>query len=128
MNLEKEKKKELKRQAKEERKSLKLQKKQDKKAYKAHEKVYIDEEKEERRNAPLTERELEIRRKNEAPKRSVLEEIGNSVSHGLGAIFGIVALVLMLLKSDTPMKITGSIVYGTSMIIMMLMLIRIIKI
>ena len=121
MNLEKEKKKELKRQAKEERKSLKSQKKQDKKTYKAHEKVYIEEEKEERRNAPLTERELEIRRKNEAPKRSVLEEIGNSISHGLGAIFGIVALVLMLLKSDTPMKITGSIVYGTSMIIMMLM-------
>ena len=121
MNLEKEKKKELKRQAREEKKSLKLQKKDDKKAYKAHEKVYIEEEKEERRNAPLTERELEIRRKNEAPKRSVLEEIGNSVSHGLGAVFGIVALVLMLLKSDTPMKITGSIVYGTSMIIMMLM-------
>ena len=46
LNLEKEKKKELKRQAKEERKSLKLQKKQDKKTYKAHEKVYIEEEKE----------------------------------------------------------------------------------
>ena len=54
----------------------------------------MNEEKEERRNAPLTERELEIRRKNEAPKRSVLEEIGNSVSHGLGAIFGIVALAI----------------------------------
>ena len=108
MNEEKLKKKELKRQAKEEKKSLKLQKKADKKTYRSHEKFYIEEEKEERRNAPLSEKELEIRRKNEAPKRSVLEEIGNSVSHGLGAIFGIIALVLMLLKSDTPMKITGS--------------------
>ena len=50
LNLEKEKKKELKRQERLERKSLKLQKKDDKKAYKAHEKVYIEEEKEERRN------------------------------------------------------------------------------
>jgi hemolysin III len=121
INLEKEKKKELIRQAKEEKKSLKHQKKENKKEYRKHEKVYIEEEKEERRNAPLTEKDLEIRRKNEAPKRSVLEEIGNSVSHGLGAIFGIVALVLMLLKSDTPMKVTGSLVYGISMIIMMLM-------
>lgn len=121
MDEEKLKKKELKRIEKEEKKSLKIQKKQDKKEYRAHEKVYDIEDREARRNAPLSPKELEIRRVNEAPKRSVLEEVGNSVTHGLGAIFGIVALVLMLLKSDTPFKITGSIVYGTSMIIMMLM-------
>lgn len=33
---------------------------------------------------------------NEAPKRSVLEEVGNSVSHGVGAILAIVALIVML--------------------------------
>ena len=118
MNEEKLKKKELKMMAKEEKKSLKRQMKENKKEYRKHEKVYIEEEKEEKKNSPI---EIEKRRLNEAPKRSVLEEIGNSVSHGLGAIFGVVALVLMLLKSDTPMKIIGSIVYGVSMIIMMLM-------
>ena len=118
MNVKKLKEKELKLKAKEEKKSLKIQKKEAKKEYRKHEKVYIEEEKEEKRNSPI---EIEKRRLNEAPKRSVLEEIGNSVSHGLGCIFGIVALTMMLLKSDTGMKITGSIVYGVSMIIMMLM-------
>jgi positive regulator of sigma E activity len=30
------------------------------------------------------------------PKRSVLEEIGNSVTHGVGALFAVAALVFML--------------------------------
>ena len=57
---------------------------------------------------------------NEPPHRSVLEEIGNSVTHGIGAIFAIVALILMLLKSDSGYKIAGSLVYGISMFLMML--------
>ena len=55
------------------------------------------------------------------PKRPVLEEIGNAVTHGIGAILAIVALVLMLKKSNTGLAITASIVYGLSMFIMMLM-------
>ena len=110
--------KELKQKEKEEKKSLKLQKKEMKKAYKKERNALVKEEKEIKKNEPLSERELLIRQKNEAPKRSVLEEIGNSISHGLGAIFGIVALVLMLLKSDgNSMKILGSIVYGLSITI-----------
>ncbi len=55
------------------------------------------------------------------PKRPVLEEIGNAVTHGIGAILAIVALILMLKKSNTGLAITASIVYGLSMFIMMLM-------
>ena len=33
---------------------------------------------------------------NIVPKRSILEEIGNSITHGVGSIFSIVALILML--------------------------------
>lgn len=43
------------------------------------------------------------------------------MTHGVGAILAIVALVLLLLKSDTGLKITASIVYGFSMTFMMTM-------
>lgn len=113
--------KELKRIEKEEKKSLKLQKKEMKQAYKKEKSIFDEEEKERKRNEPLSERELQIRALNEAPKRSVLEEIGNSVSHGVGCLFGLIALVLMLLRSDTPIKIVASLVYGISISLMMLM-------
>ena len=113
--------KELKQIEKEEKESLKRQKKEMKRNYKKERDALVKIEKEKKKNEPLSERELEIRRLNEAPKRSILEEIGNSISHGLGSAFGIIALVLMLLKSDTSMKIVGSIVYGVSITLMMLM-------
>ena len=36
------------------------------------------------------------RMRNEPPKRSVLEEVGNAVTHGVGALLGIAGLVLLL--------------------------------
>ena len=57
---------------------------------------------------------------NTPPKRTVLEEVGNSVTHGLGAIMAIVVLVLLILKSDTPLKLASSLVYGISMFLMMM--------
>jgi hemolysin III len=66
------------------------------------------------------EKKAKHRALNAPPELSVLEEIGNSVTHGLGAIFAVVALSLMLLKSDTPLKITASFVYGFSLFFMML--------
>ncbi len=62
-----------------------------------------------------------IKALNEPPQRGLLEEIGNSVSHGVGAIIAVVLFVLILLKSDTPLKVTASIVYGSCMFIMLLM-------
>ena len=58
---------------------------------------------------------------NSAPKRGVLEEIGNSVTHGLGALIGVLGLVILLLNSNTGLKISASLVYGISIIAMMLM-------
>ena len=55
------------------------------------------------------------------PKYSLAEELLNAISHGLGAVFGVVALVLMLLKTcpgGDPFAIASSIIYGLSLIIL----------
>lgn len=55
------------------------------------------------------------------PKYSLAEELLNAISHGLGAVFGVVALVLMLLKTcpgGNPFAIASSIIYGLSLIIL----------
>ena len=58
---------------------------------------------------------------NEPPKRSILEEVGNSVTHGIGALLGIAGMILLLLKSDTGIRVLSSLVYGICMIVMFLM-------
>ena len=63
----------------------------------------------------------EINKFKNSPERCLLEEIGNSITHGVGALLGVLALILLLLKSDTPLKVMASLVYGISIIIMMLM-------
>ena len=57
----------------------------------------------------------------EPPKRSVLEEVGNAVTHGVGALLGIAGLVLLLVRSDSGLKLCASLVYGICMILMFLM-------
>ena len=52
------------------------------------------------------------------PKRSVLEEVGNAVTHGLGAVFAMIAFVLMLLASDTPREYVSSVIYSGGMFVM----------
>ena len=59
--------------------------------------------------------------KNEPPKRSVLEEVGNAVTHGVGALFSIAGTVLLLIRSDTGTKLLCSIVYGFCLIMLFLM-------
>ena len=44
------------------------------------------------------------------------EEIANAVSHGVTAIFGIVALILLLIKSDTTLEVTAAIIFGFGII------------
>ena len=51
-------------------------------------------------------------------KQSMGEEIANAVSHGAGAIFGIVALILMLIKSSSTLEIISSIVFGFGIIML----------
>ena len=58
---------------------------------------------------------------NNVPKRTVLEEIGNSITHGVGALIAIFMFILMLYKSNTTLEYISSFVYGISMIVMMSM-------
>ncbi len=51
-------------------------------------------------------------------KTTLGELIANAVSHGIGAILAIAALVLLLLKSDTTVEILSSLVYGISLIVL----------
>lgn len=66
-------------------------------------------------------RREEFRKLNEPPKLKVLEEVLNSVVHGVGAILAIVGFVLLLIKSDTGLKITATCFYGISLFLLMLM-------
>ena len=50
-----------------------------------------------------TEKRKRNRALNEPPKRSLLEEIGNSVTHGVGALIGITALDFMTTLIDAIM-------------------------
>ena len=61
------------------------------------------------------------RKQNEPPRRSILEEVGNAVTHGVGALFGIAGLVLLLVKADTALGVFCALVYGLCLVIMFLM-------
>ena len=55
------------------------------------------------------------------PQYTLGEELVNSISHGLGGLFGIVALVLCVVfsaKAGDAWKVVSSSVYGASMIIL----------
>ncbi|MBE5809144.1 MAG: hypothetical protein E7317_12515 [Clostridiales bacterium] len=61
------------------------------------------------------------RMRNEPPVRSLLEEIGNAVTHGVGALLSIAGFVLLLLRSDTPAKLLASCFYGICLILLFTM-------
>ena len=58
---------------------------------------------------------------NEPPKRTLLEEIGNAITHGLGAGLSIAGFVILLVYSDTGLKIMASCFYGICLILLFLM-------
>lgn len=66
------------------------------------------------------EKKIKLREANEPPKLSVTEEIGNSVTHGAGAVFAVFAMILLLIKSDTTAETIAAIIYGSSIFFMML--------
>lgn len=53
-------------------------------------------------------------------KTSLGELIANAVSHGVGVIFAITALILLLLRSDITPEILSSVVFGISLIMLYL--------
>lgn len=58
---------------------------------------------------------------NEPPKRSILEEVGNAVTHGVGALLGIAGLALLILRSRTGIQLCAALVYGICFMMMFLM-------
>ena len=67
------------------------------------------------------ERKQELQKLNEPPVLTILEEVGNAITHGVGAVLALVGFILLLLKSDTGMKVMASCFYGISLFILMLM-------
>ncbi len=55
------------------------------------------------------------------PKRSVLEEVGNAVTHGVGSIFAIVAYILMLLHTKTTIQFVAATIYFLGLFVMFTM-------
>lgn len=55
------------------------------------------------------------------PKRPVLEEVGNAVTHGLGSIFAVVVYILMLLSADRLVEYVSATVYFVGMFFMFTM-------
>lgn len=72
-------------------------------------------------NANKLEKKRHYRELNEPPRLSLLEEIGNAVTHGVGAGLSIAGFILLLLKSDTGLKVMASCFYGISLILLFLM-------
>lgn len=56
--------------------------------------------------------------KTEQPNYSIGEELINSISHGIGVLFGIAALVLSIVYSNEPIKIISVSLYGITLIIL----------
>ena len=57
------------------------------------------------------------------PKYTLGEEITNSITHGIGVVFGITILILTIIMAahnHNPIGVVSSCIYGTSMIIMFL--------
>ena len=58
---------------------------------------------------------------NKIPERTILEEVGNSITHGIGVIIAIIMFIFMLINSSNTLQYISSFFYGISMIIMMCM-------
>ena len=52
------------------------------------------------------------------PLRHGLEEIGNSITHLLGAVFSIVAFLLMIVSADDGYEIMGAVIYFVGLFLM----------
>lgn len=53
-------------------------------------------------------------------KTSLGELIANAISHGVGVLFAVTALILLIVKSDTTPELLSSLVFGVSMIMLYL--------
>lgn len=54
-------------------------------------------------------------------RQTIGEEIANAVSHGVMALFGLIALILLLIKQDSPRGLASALVFGSSIFTLYLM-------
>ena len=105
--------------------SLSELKKNYRKSLKAEKKKYSDARRDVKRKHKETLESLyksgEIARPKDPPKRGILEEIGNAVTHGVGSVFAIVAFLLMLIAADTPCEYVGASIYFFGLFVMFTM-------
>jgi hemolysin III len=107
-------------------KNYKNSKKQIRKTYKSEikqDKLDYKKEKRSIHDTYLSEREayfLELGRPlpENPPKRSLLEEIGNAVTHGAGAAFAVVAIVLMMIKQNSAAELVGALIYSVGLFVL----------
>ena len=55
------------------------------------------------------------------PKRALIEEIGNAVTHGVGSVFSIFAIVFMLIYAEGARELVGAWVYFFGLFVMFTM-------
>lgn len=55
------------------------------------------------------------------PKRALLEEIGNAVTHGIGSVFAVFSIVFMLIGADSARERVGAWVYFCGLFVMFTM-------
>lgn len=53
--------------------------------------------------------------RNTLPEYTLGEELVNSISHGVGAVLAIVAMIFCLIKAETTVDIVSSVLYGLAM-------------
>lgn len=76
------------------------------------------------RSRRLEAREERLARRralSQPPKRPRVEEIGCSINHGAGAALSIIALILLIMKADTGLKLFSAWVYGGCLVLMFMM-------
>lgn len=50
--------------------------------------------------------------------QTIGEEIANAISHGIMAIFGVIALILLVIKANTALEYLAAIIFGTGIILL----------
>ncbi len=66
----------------------------------------------------MSKNKQKTKKKIDPPKRSTLEEIGNSVTHGIGALLAIATLIITLIYSSTPLEYAGAVIYSSGLLVM----------
>lgn len=54
-------------------------------------------------------------------RQSIGEEIANSISHGVMGLFGLIALILLLIKSDDMREYVSAVIFGGSIMLLYIM-------